>query len=374
MPQKKNGTPILTYPEFVGVLTRRYDTIAVAGAHGKSTTTSLIAIVAEAAKLDPTVIVGTKLKEFKGSNFKKGKSNWLILEADEFGRAFLNYSPRLVIVTNIDREHLDIYKNIADIKSTFMTLFDRVAPKGVLVLNADNANLLSLKPRIEKLAEAKDLKVYWYSSKDRIAKTIREALKVPGAHNVSNALGVYTLARKVLGVPEEKIVKALSGFKGSWRRYEYKGAYKFAKTNYEVYDDYAHHPTEIQATLGAFKEKFQDHTLVCVFQPHQAERLKRLFPEFKKSFDAADVLVLFPEYKVAGRDDSPTPFTSRALALAIQKRNPKAAVSYVEDAKTFSKETIEEALLRTDFAKKKVVVVMMGAGSIVQYTKNLLSI
>ncbi len=363
--------PIFTYPELVGALTRRYKTIAIAGAHGKSTTTALTALALTAAKIDPTVIVGTKLKEFGGSNFRRGRSEWLVLEADEFGRAFLNYSPAVVLVTNIDREHLDIYKSITAIKSTFFQLFSRVAAGGTLVLNEDNVNLASLRLRIEALAKARRLTVYWYSANDKIAATVKEALKIPGAHNLSNAIGAYTLARKALDLPEKAILKALAGYRGSWRRYEFKGSYKEGRARYEVYDDYAHHPTEIQATLAAFREKFPQHTLVCVFEPHQAERLKRLFPDFKKSFDAADVLLMFPEYRVAGRDEAPTPFTARALALAIQKRNPKAAVAYVENTAQFSRATIQTAIARTDFARRNAVIVMMGAGHIANFTAKL---
>jgi UDP-N-acetylmuramate--alanine ligase len=369
----KAKVPIVTYPEMIGALSRRYDTIAIAGAHGKSTTTSMMALVALAAKLDPTVIVGTKLKEFGGKNFRAGRSHWLILEADEYGRAFLNYSPRLLIILNIDREHLDTYHNISDIKNTFLELVSRVAGGGSIVLNADNAYLASLEPRIAAIARKNSLKVYWYSLKNAAAKRIKTVLKIPGEHNLSNALAVFSLARRALKIPRDTVLKALGAFKGSWRRYEYKGSYKIGTAGYEVYDDYAHHPTEIRATLQAFKEKFPKSVLVCIFQPHQAERLRKLFPDFKTAFKDADALVLFPEYRVAGRDEHHARFTAKTLAEAVKRRSPRKAVLYIEDPKRFSKDTVREAFLATGLTHRNAVVIMMGAGNIVNYTSKLIS-
>lgn len=377
----KTGAPILSYPEMIGVLTRRYRTIAVAGAHGKSTTTSLLGLVAVKAKLDPTVIVGTKLKEFRvsgredsapqGSNFRSGRSEWLVLEADEFGRAFLNYSPAHLIVTNIDREHLDIYKGLADIKRTFLELMERVIPGGYLVMNADSVNLAMIKPQVERVARKRGLHLLWYSVNAPVAKKIKAALQIPGDHNLSNAVGAYTLARKALGIPEATILSALGAFTGSWRRYDYQGTYREGSVSYKIFDDYGHHPTEVLATLKAFKEKFPRSVLIVAFQPHQAERLKRLFKEFKTCFEPADVALLFPEYRVAGRDELPTPFTSRALALAVKKRSPKQIVEYIEDPEYFSREIIRAARQKTGLASREAVVVMMGAGSVVKYTKRL---
>ena len=148
----KLGIPVKSYSEAVGDLTKQYKTIAVAGAHGKSTTTALLSLVLIKANFDPTVIVGTKLKEFGDSNFRNGKGDYLVLEADEYNDSFLNYSPTAVIILNIDREHLDYYKNLAVIKKSFLKFIDNIRPNGILVLNKDDKNLLSLKNKIQKIS------------------------------------------------------------------------------------------------------------------------------------------------------------------------------------------------------------------------------
>lgn len=363
--------PIFTYPEIIGSLTRRYKTLAVAGAHGKSTTTAMLALAAIAGRKDPTVILGTKLKEFGGKNFRSGKSNLLVLEADEYGCAFLNYSPAALIITNIDREHLDTYSGIGDIKKTFLELVGRIEAGGMVVLNTDDANTISLRLKLEKLAEARKLRLEWYSSTQPLVRRFLKLLRVPGRHNALNAAAAYVLANRFLKIPAAIATRALAAFRGTWRRAEYKGSFKLGSVSYDVYDDYAHHPTEIIATLTAFRGKFPGAMLICVFQPHQAERLRKLFREFKSAFDAADVLMLFPEYRVLGREEKPSAFTAKALALAIQKRNPKSAVAYVDEPATFSRADVRAAYLRNGKTFRRAVVIMMGAGNIANYTKRL---
>jgi UDP-N-acetylmuramate--alanine ligase len=418
--------PVTPFPKIVGGLTSSYDTIAVAGAHGKSTTTSLVSLILIEAGLDPTVMVGTKLKELPQENFRAGRSSYLVLEADEFGRAFLNYSPAVAVVTCIDREHLDVYKDISDIKTTFLNFLSRTKRGGGLVLNADDKNLFSLKKQISVLAQSNHYKVVWYSMKNAEAKKIERILKVPGRHNVSNALAALNVAQ-LLGVKDEKIFSAIGNYSGSWRRMEYKGRFEVdglrlrsgkngAKSSknhnlkaitYDVYDDYAHHPTEIKATLGAFKEKYLALSskalvtegrppLVCIFQPHQEKRLMLLFEDFVGAFTNADVLVLLPMYKVAGRETShaplpakvlaaaeyPAPHTdSKALFAAIKKKYPRKAVFYLDNPKNIKKELIK--ILHDSFLplprlsasgqRQSAVLVMMGAGDIFEYTKNLVS-
>lgn len=364
--------PIFTYPEIMGTLSRRYSTLAIAGAHGKSTTTSMLALAAVAGKLDPTVILGTKLKEFNGKNFRYGQSKWLVLEADEYGRAFLNYSPAAAVVTNIDREHLDTYRGLAGIKRAFLEFMSRVREGGALVLNGESANLISLKPQINKLARRKKLKVFWYSAADAAGRKIRPILKVPGYHNVSNASAAYSLACKFLKIPENAVLQTLSRFRGSWRRAEYRGSYKLGAVSYDVYDDYAHHPTEIKASLKAFREKFKYRDIICVFQPHQAERLKKLFPEFKKSFADANAILVLPEYRVTGREEKPSPYTAKALATAVKKLYPKKSVAFLDNPQKLSRNVIREHYLGAAGRNHKATVIMMGAGNIVDYTPNLL--
>lgn len=369
---KRRGLKLFSYPQMVGEVSRRYETIAIAGAHGKSTTTGIVSLIMSRLGMDPTVLIGTKLRELSGKNFRAGSSRYLVLEADEYARAFLNYSPAYLIVTNIDREHLDIYKNLMDIKRTFLQLFSRVLPGGALVLNADDSNLTIMKPDIEEIAKRNHLRVFWYSRQNGRSKRVKAALQIPGWHNVADATAAFTLATKVLRLPEDAVLRAIGKYKGSWRRYEYKGAYRVGGVGYQVFDDYAHHPTEIQATLAAFREKFPFTTIICVFQPHQAERLRRLFKNFSNSFKDTDALVLLPAYHVAGREAAESEYTSQALAAAVAKRNPRKAVIYEQQPELLSRSVIRESFLKTGLSHDKAVVIMMGAGTISNYTPLLL--
>jgi UDP-N-acetylmuramate--alanine ligase len=364
----RRGMRVLTYPEAVGELTRRYKTVAIAGSHGKSTTTALSALTLIKAGLDPTVIVGTNLKEFGGKNFRAGKSELLVLEADEFGRAFYHYFPLVAIVTNIDREHLDVYKNIADAKSAFLRFLGNTVDGGALILNRDDKNLYSLKKDVTALAKRKHLVVAWYSLKDRSAAKIKKTLKIFGEHNISNAAAVYQLG-KLLKISEKDIFAALGAYGGAWRRMEYRGTAKIKniKEPALVYDDYAHHPTEIKATLAAFKKQFPERPLVCVFQPHQGKRLELLFREFTTAFDFADAVILLPLYKVRGRDEK-FARDSLDLARAAQQRMAKKQVVYLENPSKLQV-AVNDLLI-----SRSPLIVMMGAGDIVDHTQKLLSL
>lgn len=370
----------LTYPEAIGELTEQYKTIAIAGAHGKSTTTALAALTLIKAGLDPTVIVGVNLKEFHGKNFRRGHSSYLVLEADEFGRAFLYYSPFITIVTNIDREHLDIYKNLTGVKTAFLKLFERTSSGGALILNQDDKNLRSLKSKIDRIARKKGFRVIWYKTHSAEAVKIRRVIKIPGEHNLSNAAAVYKLGL-LLEIPPRNIVSAIGSYQGAWRRMEYRGKFSSklgsARSSTLVYDDYAHHPTEIRATLKAFKEKFPHSPLICVFQPHQTKRLEVLFKEFVSAFTDTDMLILIPSYKVAGRDHDHSLFTSAYLAAAIHKKYPSKKVHYVPSPKKikgFLRKTLHQSsVLNPKPYPLNPILIMMGAGDIVNYTDALIT-
>lgn len=353
---RRLGMLVQSYPEAVGVLTRRYRTFGVAGAHGKSTTTAMFSLVLIKAGWDPTVIVGTKLKEFSGRNFRLGKSDYLVLEADEWKGAFWNYSPFGAVITNIDREHLDFYKNLGNVKKSFLKYIGNIQTCGILVANRDSDKLFSLKCEIEKITKRNGVKLVWYSVNEnsKLAARIKNNFFVPGRHNLQNAMAVYVFAKN-LGIPEKKILSALKSYHGAWRRMEYRGDFMGAK----VYDDYAHHPTEIKATLEAFREKFPRSKIICVFQPHQAHRLKALFKDFTHAFSDADSLVLLPSYKVAGRDIQSKKYTSEALAKKI-----KGAI-YLKNPKNLRK-TLQKLIIPDS------VIVMMGAGTVVNYTDELM--
>lgn len=361
---------ILTYPEAVGAITRRYPTFAISGAHGKSTTTAMAAKILLENGFDPTVILGSKYKLFGdsttlttgGKNFRFGK-NYLLLEADEFGAAFHHYSPALAVVTNIDREHLDFYKTFANVKKSFLKFFGNIRRGGTLILNGDDKNLSSLKTQIAKLAETNSLRVIWYSLKSEEAKKIKEILPIPGVHNLSNALAAFTLGN-ALDINEEGILKALSGYEGIWRRMEYRGM--LPGTENLIFDDYGHHPTEIKATLSAFKEKYPDKKLICIFQPHQAKRLEALFKDFLPAFNVVDALIILPIYKVAGRDSEEKKYTGKLLASELKKKNPRKEISYLAEEKDLKKIIIS-------LSDAPSVTILMGAGDIVDMTDRLLS-
>ncbi len=351
----------LTYPEMIGELTRHYETLAVAGAHGKSTTTAMLALILKRAKLNPTTVVGTLLKELDGKNFEAGSSPYLVLEADEYGRAFLHYSPALAVLTTIDKEHLDTYKNLAGIKTAFLAFLQNVKPHGIFVLNQDDEFILSLKSQIAAIAKRKSIKTFWFKTKSKAGRLVKSVLQIPGSHNVSNALAAFTAAQ-ALGTDKKTALAALKSYRGAWRRLELKGNFFGAP----VYDDYAHHPTEIKATLAALKDAYPERKIVCVFQPHQAERLKALFTDFKTAFDGADETLILPLYHVTGREGAKNNVTSETLARAIQKQQPKKALFYLREP-----EHIPHAIFALGDPAGKVIV-MMGAGDIVNYTLKLL--
>lgn len=344
---KKLGIQQKTYAESLGELTKKYKTIAVCGAHGKSTTTAMVALMLTKAQFDPTVIIGTRLKEFKNNNFRKGKSEWLVIEADEYRASFLNYHPYAAICTNIDREHLDFYKDFTEIKKTFTKFFANVTPGGILVLNADDANLQSLKLPA-------NVRVVNYSTRDSRAVGLFKVVKVPGRHNLSNALGCDTLG-KALGIAEEVRNIALGAFAGTWRRFEYKGTFKGAK----IFDDYGHHPTEIKATLSGAREAFPNSRIWCVHQPHHTSRLQHLFADFTKSFSGADKTIILETYKVKGRENEKIDPKRSSAALA-KKIGGAYAASPAEVLKALKKELV-----------KGDVVIIMGAGDITAIADRL---
>ncbi len=353
--------PCYSYPQAVGEITKRLTTIAVAGSHGKSTTTALLGLMLAAGRQDPTVLVGTKVKEFGNKNFRRGKKKFFVFEADEFKRAFLEYHPYAAVVTNIDREHLDVYKNLDGVKEAFLKFLANADPRGFLVLNKDNEALFSLKEKIQHK------KIYWVSaqSSSKDVEAVKNHIRIPGAHNLSNAL-LALKAATALGVPEEKCLRALAAYKGSWRRMEYKGMFRGAK----VYDDYAHHPTELQATIRAAHEAHPGKKVWAVFQPHQKERLKLLFAEFTKAFEGLDGLILLDIYQVAGRDEKPSKITSQALADAVRYggRSPRQVI-YAANPKELPNIL---SLNVGRFGKlSDTVILMVGAGNIAEYTKFL---
>jgi len=343
---KELGIKTQSYPEALGELTKEYYTIAIAGAHGKSTTTAMIALVMAKAGLDPTVIVGTKLKEFGGSNFRAGKSKFLVIEACEYDSSFLHYEPKIIVVTNIDKEHLDYFKTFANVRKAFKDFIMRLPEDGFLVFNKDD----KYPPKLGKVK----FKTAGYSIKQSYTQKIRSILKIPGTHNVLNASAFFQVG-KILAIPENIIYKALSEFNGTWRRFEIKDGIAGGK-KITVISDYAHHPSEISATLKATREKYSSQKIWCVFQPHQHQRTFYLFNDFVKTFRKAKInnIIITDIYDVAGRETKKIneEVSSKKLVDKINKKN----VLYLpmDSLENYVKENIGAG----------DVLIIMGAGDI----------
>lgn len=343
---KELGIALKSYPQALGELTREYTTIAISGSHGKSTTTAMTALILIKAGIDPTVIVGTKLREFGDSNFHSGKSKYLVIEACEYDGSFLEYSPHIAVITNVDKEHLDYFKTFANVIKTFKNFIMRLPAGGVLVLNKDDAGNAKIKMQKSKL----QFKIQNYSLRAPEAKKLAKILKVPGKHNVSNALAALAVAR-ILGVKDSISFKALSEFKGSWRRFEIVKEKPFM-----VVSDYGHHPTEVAATLKAAREKFGKKKIWCIFQPHQHQRTYYLFNDFVNLFKAVKInqIIVTDIYDVAGREEKE--INKSVSAEKLVKKIGKKNVQYMPMAvaEKFVKENI----------KSGEVLIIMGAGDV----------
>ena len=328
--------PIFSYPEMLGIISRDKYTIAVSGAHGKTTTTAMIGKVLTDAGLSPSIIVGSLLKDAK-SNFVAGKSDYLVVEACEYKRSFLNINPRVIIITNIDNDHLDYYGTIDGVIKGFSEFARKLGPNDYLICNPKGKH-------ISAAIKSVKAKIIDYTKAPRDFK-----LKIPGEHNLDNAQAAFAAA-KILKVPARTTKKSLENYAGVWRRFEYRGETKIGAA---VYDDYGHHPTEIKATLSAAREYFGKKKIFCVFQPHLFSRTKFLLDDFAKSFKDADMVVLADIY--AAREKDPGNISSGLLAkrLAGCRKN----VIYLDSFKKIS-------VFLTREAKSDNVIITMGAGDI----------
>ncbi len=302
---KQASIPVIPRAEMLAELMRLKYSIAIAGAHGKTTTTSIVASVLAQGGLDPTVVIGGKLKSV-GTNAVLGQGDFIVAEADESDGSFLKYSPTIAVVTNIDREHLDFYQDLDAIKSVFLDFIDRIPFYGLAVLCLDNESIQDLIPEIKKRyttygmsAQAdfqiKDVEFEKRRSRFSIHKEGQKlgniTLNLPGIHNVYNATASIAVGIE-LDVPFAAIQTALETLEGVQRRLEIKGEVN----GITVVDDYGHHPTEIKITLEAVEKCWPDSRKVVVFQPHRYSRTQALFDDFTRSFYQSDVLLVLPIY------------------------------------------------------------------------------
>jgi len=375
---RERGIPELAGAEVIGALTGEMRAIAVSGTNGKSTTTAILGLILEAAGWDPTVIVGSKVKSFPLGNVRVGKSDWLVLEADEYRAKFLNYSPEAIVVTNIEEDHLDFYHGIRDITEAFQKFVSRARPGGLVCLNADDAasNDISCDAGsgcrlatfgMETPADylARNLRVEQGSQRFDILRTSGHeerlgeyTLRIPGRFNVMNALAAASCALE-LGIGPEIIRGVLEKFPGIWRRFEVVGEREGAT----IVSDYGHHPTAIRGTLSAAREFYPGRRIVLVFQPHHHRRTRALFDQFAESFKGADLTILADVYDVAGREEGDRVPTDELVAAA-KKEGAAVLCGGSLDA---TRKVVEEQ------ARPGDVVIIMGAGDIDTIARHLVS-
>ncbi|NQT70345.1 MAG: UDP-N-acetylmuramate--L-alanine ligase [Desulfobacteraceae bacterium] len=297
--------PVIPRAEMLAELMRLKYSVAIAGAHGKTSTTSLVAAVLDKGGLDPTVVIGGKLKSI-GINALLGEGDFIVAEADESDGSFLKMSPTIAVVTNIDREHLDFYKDLNHIKEVFLSFIDRIPFYGLAILCLDDEPIQDIIPKIKKrfttygVSSQADIQAKNIESKGltsmfavkHLGEHLGEiSLNLPGIHNVYNAMASIAVGLE-LGIDFEVIKSALETVQGVQRRLEIKGIVR----DITVVDDYGHHPTEIKVTLQAAKESWPDRRIVVVFQPHRYSRTQALFDDFTRSFYQSDMLVVLPIY------------------------------------------------------------------------------
>jgi UDP-N-acetylmuramate--alanine ligase len=372
--------PVIQRAEMLAELMRLKYGIAIAGMHGKTTTTSMVASVLAAGGLDPTVVVGGRVDAL-GSNARLGSSQYLVAEADESDRSFLKLSPILAVVTNLDREHMDCYRDMADVETAFLTFMDKVPFYGAVTACIDNPLLAMILPRAKRriytygVASTADYRLEVLEGKgselsDRASCTVSGfrrfqvitahgplgpfELRVPGRHNILNATAAVAIAHQ-LGISADKIAEGLANFNGVDRRFQLRG-----KVNgIAVVDDYGHHPTEISATLAAARECGYGKIHV-VFQPHRYTRTRDLLAEFGSAFTLADSVTVLPIYAAS---EEPIPGVSAELLVA---RIRDAEARYAADFATAVAQTAKAA-------QPGDLILTLGAGNVSQLAPLLLA-
>ena len=361
--------PVIQRAEMLAELMRLKYGIAIAGMHGKTTTTSMVASVLAAGGLDPTVVVGGRVDAL-GSNAKLGSSQYLVAEADESDRSFLKLSPILAVVTNLDREHMDCYREMADVEQAFLTFIDKLPFYGAVTACVDNPLLAAILPRAQRrvftygVASEADYRLEFLSAvvgsfaRFKVTTSLGPLgpfeLHVPGRHNVLNATAAVAIAHQ-LGMDAEKIALGLSHFRGVDRRFQYRGKAR----GVTVVDDYGHHPTEIRATLAAARECGYRQIHV-VFQPHRFSRTLDLMDKFVDAFADADTVIVLPIYAAS---EEPIPgVTAERLAAKIE--GPQ--VQFAPDFPTAVAAVAAQA-------SKDDLILTLGAGSVSQLAPQILA-
>ncbi len=370
---RAKGVPVIRRAEMLGEIMRIKQGIGVAGTHGKTTTTSLTGMVLTEAGFDPTIVVGGQV-HILGTNARLGRGEYLVAEADEFDRSFLELTPVVAVITNVEADHLDTYRDLPDILDAFAAFANRVPFYGSVVLCGDDPGARSLVPRIKRRVvtygqsaeaslSARNVRLDAGGTTFEVADvaqgrvgTVR--LKLPGRHNVANALAAIAVGRE-LSIPFETIARAIEAFTGVVRRFERKGE----RAGVLVVDDYAHHPTEIAATLEAARQVYPDRRLVALFQPHLFSRTRDFSEAFGRALSAADASVVTDVYPSR---EKPIPGVTGALvADAARRAGAGNCVSYVADNKAVV-DCLERTLVPGD------LLLTLGAGDVVKFGEEYL--
>jgi UDP-N-acetylmuramate--alanine ligase len=383
----------LSYFQFLGQFSLNKNTIAISGCHGKTTTTALAGLLLESGGLDPTVIVGSKVQNWDG-NLRLGSSNYLVVEGDEYRAHMLELNPQTIILTNIEFDHPDYYKNLSHYIETFQTFIHKLPEDGYLIYNLDD-------PLICERLEMPGCHVLTFGldnpAADLVAKNIKTEhgrqifklvykgqelrdfnLQIPGKFNISNALGASLLALE-MGISQDVIKDTLAKYTGAWRRFEIIGKISNLTPNKNgalVISDYAHHPTAVAKTIQAAKEFYPDKRLLVVFQPHQIQRTRELFDDFVKVFaqSPAEVVILSEIYDVAGREEKDVTkrISSQDLEEKIILAESKKLVAGVIPSQYFYADSLAETKgkILTEVQSNDVVLIL-GAGDIDKVAREL---
>jgi UDP-N-acetylmuramate--alanine ligase len=369
----KRGLRVVQYAEFLGALMSEALGVAVAGTHGKTTTTAMIVSCLRSSGISPGFVIGGYVPDLKtGSD--AGSSKIFVAEACEYNRSFLHLAPRIAVITNIEEDHLDIYENLDEVKEAFCSFASRLPKDGFLVHSAHCRNTPSILSELscEKRSFGVEIEACYTGENLRVGpdgttfdlrmnddRVGNITLLVHGRHNVANALAATAVCREI-GLSTDQIIKGLSGFRGVKRRFEVRGDVD----GVTVVDDYAHHPTEIRALLDTARTRFGNRKLIAVFQPHQASRTRLLLDEFAQSFDLADEVIVPDIYSVRDTQEEQRRIHSKDLVNRIAACGKKAKyIAALEDVVEYLLETV----------KTGDVVLAVGAGNIDRIAGEILS-
>ncbi len=369
----EKGIPVIKRAEMLAELMRIKYGIGIAGTHGKTTTTTMVGHVIQDGNFDPTIMVGGKVHSFSKTNAVVGKGDIFVVEADEFDRTFLRLSPSLGVITNIEADHLDIYDDLDDVKQAFIDFANKVPFYGAVVVCLDDPNVRAIIPEIDRriisygLTEkakirATDIKINHFNSTFTVWNSNEElgevTLKAPGKHNVKNALAAIAVGME-LKIHFEDIKSGLERFEGVFRRFQLKTE----AGGVMVVDDYAHHPTEVQATLNAARKGWKGRRIVAVFQPHLYSRTQDLYKEFGLSFFDADVVVITDVYPSR---EKPIEGVSGKLISDAAKEHGHKNVHYLKEKENLA-DKLKEIVTEGD------IIITMGAGDIYKYGEEFVN-